>query len=118
MSAESDLRDALIAYAPLIAVVPAERIGADAVEQGASRPYIAFAKQSDEIEHGLDGTELARMSTIDIQCVGSERENALAVKALVQAALDAADQPSDRGFAGYDAENDLEVEVVTVEWWS
>lgn len=117
MSAESELRDALLAHAPLVAVVPSARISIDAVDIGASKPYIAFSKQLRTDDHGMNGTWLAGQSTIDIQCVGSSRANAIAVAGLVRDALIQAGMPSERGSAGYDAENDLEVEIVTVEWF-
>lgn len=117
MSAESELRDALIAHAPLLAVVPAARISIDAVTVSAARPYIAFSKQQRSDDFGLDNTWLAAQSTIDIQCVGSSRANAIVVADLVRDALRTAGMPSERGSAGYDAENDLEVEIVTVEWF-
>lgn len=117
MSIESQLRTALAAYAPLVAVVPPARISIDAAAQGASRPYIAFSKQSETIERGLDGIVHHQQARIDIQCIGKDREQALAVAGLVRVALDAAGQPSDGGGAGYDPDNDIEAEVVTVDWW-
>lgn len=117
MSAESDLRDTLVGYAPLVAVVPAARISIDAVTVGAARPYIAFSKQQRADDFGLDNNWLGAQSTIDIQCVGSSRANAIVVADLVRDALRLAGMPSERGSAGYDPENDLEVEIVTVEWF-
>lgn len=117
MSAESELRDALVAHAPLLAVVPANRISVDAVLPTATRPFIAFSKQQRVDELALDNTLLAVQSTIDVQCVGSSRSNAIAVAELVRAALRVGGMPSDRGSAGYDADNDLEVEIVTVDWF-
>lgn len=116
MSTESDLRDALLAYPALVAVVPAARICIDSVEASAQRPYIVFSKQSVSHEFGADNTLLGEITQIDIQCIGSTRSNAISVAALVRAALIAAGSPSDRGSAGYDADNDLEVEVVGVDW--
>ena len=117
MSAESELRAVLIAHAPLLAAVPATRISIDAVLPSATRPYIAFSKQQVTEDFGLDNTWLATQSTIDVQCVGASRANALVVAGLVRNALRAGGMPSDRGSAGYDAENDLEVEIVTVDWF-
>jgi hypothetical protein len=117
MSAESELRAALIASASLVAAVPAVRICVDAVPQDMPRPYIAFAKQSRVDDVGLDNTALAVTSTIDVQCIGTDRANAIAVADLVRTALAAAGMPSDRGGGAYDPENDLEVEVVTVDWF-
>lgn len=117
MSAESEIRTMLLAHAPLVAVVPAGRISIDAVAPTLTRPYVAFVKTQYTDELGTDNTLLATVSTIDLQCVGTNRSNAIAVAALVRDALRAGGNPSDRGSAGYDPENDLEVEVVTVDWF-
>ena len=116
MSAERTARRAHRYHAPLIAQVP-PRISIDAVLPTVARPFVAFSKQQRSDELGLDGGLLAVQSTIDIQCVGSSRSNAIVVADLVRDALRAAGMPSDRGSAGYDAENDLEVEIVTVDWF-
>lgn len=116
MSVETDLRAVLIGYAPLTSVVPAVRISIDAVEQGAPRPYIAFAKQSQQRELGLSNALLGAITAIDIQCVGASRKQSLEIQGLVYDALAAYGQPAESGGAGYDADNDLEVEVVSVSW--
>ena len=122
MSAESDLRADLIADAALLAglgtvdgITAAKRICIDAVSQDFPRPYIVFSKQNTVDELGSDNTLLAELAIIDIQCVGTTRSNAISIRDLVRAALRAAGTPSDRGSAGFDAENGLEVEVVTVD---
>lgn len=117
MSAESEARAALVAHAPLLAVVPATRISIDAVAQGETRPYITLVKQAEQRDLALDNTVLAVTTTLDVQCIGTDRPNAIAVADLVRAALAAAGMPSDRGGGAYDPENDLEVEVVTVDWF-
>ena len=48
MSVESEIRAALVAYAPLLAVVPAARISVDALPEGTPMPYIAFSKQGEQ----------------------------------------------------------------------
>lgn len=116
MSAESDLRAVLVASAGLIATVPAARIQIDAVNQGAARPYIAFSKQSAPPAFGMDNTLLGTITTIDIQCIGTSRSNAIAVRELVEAALIAGGQPWVSASAAYDPDNDLEVEVITLDW--
>lgn len=116
MSAESELRAALVAHAPLLAVVPSARISINAVDPEADRPYIAFSKQGVQRDLGLDSTVLGTISTIDVQCIGVNQEQCIAVAALVLAALAAAGQPSRQGSAGYDPDNDLPAEVVTVDW--
>lgn len=116
MSAETALRAALLAHGPLLAVVPAARISINAVAPDAVRPYIAFAKQQQQDERGLDGTLHASTAVIDVQCIGLSQDNAIATGALVRDALAAAGQPAEAGTAGYDEEHDLPVEVVTVNW--
>ena len=86
MSAESELRAVLTGHAPLIAQVPATRISIDAVLPTVAPPFIAFSKQQRSDELGLDGGLLAVQSTIDIQCVGSSRSNAIVVADLVRRA--------------------------------
>jgi hypothetical protein len=116
VSAETQLRAALLAHAPLVAVVPAASISIDAVLPTAARPYIAFSKQSTTRDLGLGNALLGTTTTLDVQCIGNSRAQAIQVAELVVAALDAAGQPSEQASAGYDADNDIEAEVVTVNW--
>ena len=116
MSAESDLRAVLLAHAPLVAAVPAARISIDAVAQDQARPYIAFSTQNDEATFDLNNTLLGRVTSIDVQIVGRTRAEAITVRELVEAALLAGGWPWVRRTAGYDAENDIEAEVVSVNW--
>lgn len=116
MSAESDLRAALLAHAPLVAAVPAARISIDAAAQDQPRPYIVFSVQTAEPTWGLGNALLGVVTSIDIQIVGRTRAESIAVRELVQDALLAAGWPWVRTTAGYDAENDIEAEVVSVNW--
>jgi len=118
MSLEAELWAALVAHAPLTAVVPPERVSIDSVESDTARPYIAFSKQSETKERGLDGTVHHHTMRMDLQCVGVNRSECIQVAELVREALDAAGQPADDGTAGFDPENEIEAEVVTVEWWA
>ena len=116
MSAEADLRAVLLAHAPLVAVVPAARIAIDAVPQDGTRPYIAFSTQTAEPTFGLSNALLGLVTSIDIQIVGATRAQSITVRELVQDALLAGGWPWVRSTAGYDAENDIEAEVVSVNW--
>lgn len=117
MSAESELRAVLIADAALTALVPAARISIDTVMQGAARPYIAFSKQATQVLGGLNGSVHARRVSLDIQVVGSSRSNAIAVREQVEATLAAAGVPFEDNPAAYDPELDIEVEVLSLDWW-
>lgn len=114
MSVEKDIRDALTAHAPLLAVVPAASIALDLVEQHTSRPYIVLSKTRDDEDSGLDGTVFGIDYGFELQIVGTTRAQAIAIKPLVRAALRAGGFPPDEGGAGYDGDNDLEVETVTI----
>ncbi len=118
MSAEHELRAALVAWAPLVAVVPAARISVDSVPPGTARPYIVFVKQRSVRHGGLDGSVHARQTSIDVQIVGSSREQALQVRDLVETALDAQDVPWEDNSSGYDPDTDVEAEVLSVDWWT
>lgn len=114
MSPEVQVRNALLAHAPLLALMPAERISVDLVDADAPRPYIAFSKQGVQRDRSMSGQLLATITNIDVQCVGASRTNAIEVADLVVAALEAAGMPPDGGSAGYDPELDIEAEVVSV----
>lgn len=121
MSAEADLRALLLAHAPLLSAVPATKIAIDKVEAGTAPPYIAFTLQNHAPQHGLDNTLLGQTDTIDVQCVGGSpdlagRTTAITVRELVKAALIAGGYVWAGTTAAYDDEQDLEVEVVTVDW--
>ena len=116
MSVESEIRAALVAYAPLLAVVPAARISVDALPESTPMPYIAFSKQGEQRELGLGGAVLGIQTTMDLQCVADTRSQAIAVADLVRAALAAVGQPSASGSGAYDPELQVEVEVVSTTW--
>ena len=116
MSAETDLRAVLVAHAPLTAACPAWRISIDAVPQGLPRPFIVFSSQGGTPTFGLNNSLLGVVTAIDIQCVANTRATAITLRELVQAALAAAGWPWVRVSAGMDADNGLEVEVVSVNW--
>ncbi|RZI79483.1 MAG: DUF3168 domain-containing protein [Rubrivivax sp.] len=115
-SIEVDLRAALLASPTLVALVSG-RVCIDEVPEDAPRPYIVFAKQSGNVDRGLDGKVHHETARIDIQCVGESRSQGIQLADLVREALEAVDQPPDDFAAGYDPENDIEAEVVSVDWW-
>lgn len=117
MSAEVDLRAALLAWAPLVGLA-AGGVWIDEVDEEAPRPYVVFTKQSSRVERGLDGSIHSEATRFDVQCVGEGREQSLALADLVRQALEAVDQPPEDFAAGYDPENDIEAEVVSVDWWT
>lgn len=117
MSFEQEIGEALAAHAPLMALVGDEGLCLDEVPAEQPRPYVVYAKQNARVERGLDGSAHTEMARFDIQCVGETRAQTLALAAHVRAALEAAGQPPEDFGAGYDPDNDIEAETVSVDWW-
>lgn len=115
-SIEADVRAALLAL-PALAALVSTRVCIDEVPEDAPRPYIVFAKQSGNVDRGLDGVVHHETARIDIQCIGESRAQGIELAGLVREALEAVDQPADDFSAGYDPDNDIEAEVVSVDWW-
>lgn len=116
MTVESDLRTLLLDDAALVAVVPPNRISVDAVAVEQPRPYIVFAMQPSEPIFGLGNVLLADTVPVDIQIVGVTRQNAIVIRELVKDALLAAGVPWSATSSGFDPENGIEAEVVTLQW--
>lgn len=116
MSAEYDLRALLLDSQNLVAVVPAARISVDTAGVEQPRPYIVFSVQSGEPIFGLDNSLLAENITIDIQCIGVTRTNAIVVRELVKQALRDGGLPWSGTSSGFDPDADIEAEIITVNW--
>lgn len=122
MSAESDMRAALAAYAPLTALV-STRLALNVVPQGMSPPLVVYASKH-EPQRGLDGTKQLDLVMFEVQCWARTADAAAEVADAVEAALAAYDgsQPGkcinviDRG-GTYDPETDQNSEQLTIEWW-
>lgn len=117
MSHETEFRALLVADAALIALVPAVRIGLNAVGQGSAYPLIVFVAREDR-EYGLDNTLHGTEVTFDVQCYAKNSTDASAVADAVEVAI--ADDPShvvtSRATA-FDDELDLDAVVLTVSRW-
>lgn len=122
MSAETDFRAVLAAWAPLTALV-GTRIAQNAVDAGVALPYVVFSAQHDPALALLDGVPLAQRVSLGVQCWGATAAEADAVADQVVAALQAGAPPA-RGAAllgraaGYDGELQLDATVLTIEWWA
>jgi|GEM_PF-2564621 len=123
MSAEADLKEDLVAYAPLTAVVgTGNRIAPDKVPAGAARPFVVYVRQETEPITNLLGEKLAARITFELQCWADTRREAEELGDLVEAALAASTREpagipiSDRSSA-YDPDLDLEAVRLVVEWW-
>lgn len=117
MSAETALRALLIASAPVTTLV-GQRIASDRIEQGATRPFIVYTRTASDPLIAIDGTVYATNVAIDLQCWADTRLEAEAVADAVTAAIRATSPQLVSGRSGgYDADLDLEVASLSIEWW-
>ena len=119
MSIETDFRTALLAHAPLTALI-GDRVSQDAAPDGSLYPLVVFAVRRDTV-NALDGTPLIDQASISVQCWGETGASAEAVADAVRGAL--ADQVLPHGAlqldraTATDTELDLDAVILTVQWW-
>lgn len=119
MSIETDFRTALLAHAPLTALV-VDRVSQDAAPDGTSYPLVLFSVRRDSV-NALDGTLLIDQATVAVQCWGDSAASAGAVADAVRDALAAVILSHgalllDRSTAT-DVELDLDAVYLTFQWW-
>lgn len=114
MSAESDFRAALLAHAPLVALV-GQRIAQNAIEQGQPAPYITFTA-SHAPEYGMGGALLGDVVTIEAQCWAKTAVQAAQVADAATASLALVDAAPTQRATGYDPELGLDAIVLTSVW--
>jgi hypothetical protein len=115
VSAESDFRALLTGAAGVTALV-GTRIAANAVKQGAARPYIVFSAAHEPV-HGLDNTVHADKVTFTVECWAETAIAADQVADAVAVALATAGVVVVGRATGYDVEAGADATVLTVEWW-
>ena len=116
MSLETDFRAALVAHAPLLALVAAASIAQNAVGQSAELPMVAFTV-THSLDIGLDNTVLAHGADFSVQCWGNTSAEADAVADAVAAAVQASGQVVTDRTSGFDPELGLDATMLTVSWW-
>jgi len=116
VSFATDLRAALLAYAPLAALV-ADRVAQDRIEATAARPFVVYTAGDTTVDRGLSGDVLSTRVPFALQCWADNRLAAVAVADAAELAIEAAGQRVTGRTTGYDEELDLESEILTVEWW-
>jgi len=116
MSIETDFRAALVAHAPLTALVD-DGIAQEAAPSVETVPVVVYSMLVDRTL-GLDGTLHGRRAGIDVQCWAETAAGARAVAdALIDAVATVPDKAvvtSDRGT--YDPELKLYGQILTVVW--
>jgi hypothetical protein len=115
MSAETEFRALLAAYAPLTALV-GTRIAQNAVPQAAALPYVAFTA-SHAPEFGLDNTLLSNVVTFSVECWAETAAAADVVANQVKAALLADARVCTSRSSAFDPDVGLDATVLTCEWW-
>lgn len=123
MSAETTFRAALLAHAPLVALVQ-QRVAANAANQTDAFPYCAFQAAHDP-QRGLDGVKQVDHVTFTVECWGQTAVQAGAVGDAVEAAIDAYALVAPATVSatvlarvdGFDGELGLDGAVLTVDWW-
>lgn len=118
MSAETDLRAALVAYAPLVALV-GQRVVENAIPEGSGLPYVVFTSQHAPVK-GLDGTVLVDEVSFAVECWAAGAIEADAVANAVQAAILAAGSDAEvvTRSSGFDGDLGLDATVLAVQWWA
>lgn len=116
MSAETEFRADMLAYAPLTALV-GTRIAFNAIPQGLELPYIVYTTAHTP-ELGLSGAVLADQAVHTVSCWAKTGAEAEAVADAVAAAVALAGDAVVSRSTGYDEELALDATVLAVEHWT
>lgn len=118
MSTREDLRAALLAHAPLVAVIR-QRARFDMARQGDDYPLVVMRQTANEPIRGLDDSLHARREAFQVESWGTTREQSDQVHRLVEDALVAADMAPDPASPdGIDPEVWAAAGIWNVELWS
>lgn len=90
MSAADDLRAALVAHAPLVALV-GQRVRQDMANENDAYPLVVFKQSGKESIRGLDGSLHARVDQFQVESWGETRAQSAQLHDLVEEALLEAD---------------------------
>lgn len=112
---EDNFRDALLAHAPLAALV-GDRVAVDEMLPG-QRPFVIFTRSRTQTTRDLSGTVVDQRVVFAVQVWGDSRDQVSEVADEVEAALAEADQAWDGRASVYDDELELEGETLEVDWW-
>lgn len=118
MPAAEDLRAALLAYAPLTALVGA-RVRFDMGAEADAYPFLVLRQVGNSPQRGIDGSLHARRETFQIESWGETRSNSASVHVLVEAALGVAELwPDEADPDAIDPEIGARACVWTVDVWT
>ena len=114
MSAETDFRAALVAHAPLTALV-GQRVRLNAAEQADVMPYVVFTSEHD-LQSSLTGAALGDLCTFTVQCWAKTAVEAAAVADACTVAATSAQAPVTARATGFDPELAADAVVLTIPW--
>lgn len=119
MSIEADFRAALVAHAPLLALVPAPRIAQNAVDGAGTGAAVVFVATHSPVL-GLGNSSLGDQCQLEAQCWAETAAAADAIADAVQAALAAAPSAAAAAVVGrasaFDPDTGQDGTVLSVEW--
>ena len=116
MSAENELRSALLAASAVTALI-AQRVTADRAEQGTPLPFVVFTRTGSEPFVTVDNVLLATRVFFEVQAWSESRTEADAIAEACQAAIRSAGQQVTNRSASTDPDMDLQASILTVEWF-
>lgn len=117
MSAETALRALLVADSAVAALV-GNRIAADRIDQDKARPFVVYSRTASQPLASIDGSVLATLVSIDVECWADTRLTADQLADAVTAAVRGVPTQTVQGrSSGYEQNLDLELVVLNVEWW-
>lgn len=117
MSAETSLRAALLAAGAVTALVN-QRVYPDRAEEGEPFPFVVFARTGSQPQTAMDGSVLATLVSLEVQCWADSFLSAQAVADAVATAVRAQVPQQVTGRAGgYDPDLGRSVASLIVEWW-
>lgn len=122
MSVETEFRAALLAHAPLAALV-AGGVVQDALPEGDLYPIVVYSVRHDRT-HGIGNEVLVNQCAIAVQCWAETGAEAEELADAVEAALAAVPAAVAAGAVAvgrtttYDDDTGLDGTVLEVEWWA
>ncbi len=116
MSAETEFRAALLAHAPLLALVPAARIAQNAAADSNTTPNLVYGSARIPDFH-LDNSVGATNVQFSVQCWADTAATASAVADAAVAALLAESVVCTSRSTTFDEELGLDGEELVFDWW-
>jgi len=121
MAVDIDFRAALVAWAPLVAVVGA-KVVENGIVEGQTPPYVVFTTD-DQPHQTLGGDDAGGITTIQVECWSTSALLAAALSKHVKDALKASPVAVAAcatvlsELTGFDPDLGLDAAILSIEWW-